>query len=131
MYNFCFFFCVFFQIFLTKPFKYMYLSVFKTKQKNVHICKKIFCTYAKFLKKKIAFSEFFFATGLVFERFLAPRSRFFEKVNGLGDHKTMPIITVASSITSLNHHSKELPYPLMMEVVNFQTLVSCYIAQQS
>ncbi|KAL4590231.1 hypothetical protein LXL04_003157 [Taraxacum kok-saghyz] len=37
-----------------------------------------------FLKKKIVFSEIFFATGLVFERFLAPRSRFFEKVNGLG-----------------------------------------------
>ncbi|KAL4570968.1 hypothetical protein LXL04_017717 [Taraxacum kok-saghyz] len=38
-----------------------------------------------FLKK---INRFFgkkkFATGLVFERFLAPRSRFFEKVNGLG-----------------------------------------------
>ncbi|KAL4562540.1 hypothetical protein LXL04_034747 [Taraxacum kok-saghyz] len=28
------------------------------------------------------FRKFVFATGLVFERFLAPRSRFFEKVNG-------------------------------------------------
>ncbi|KAL4584553.1 hypothetical protein LXL04_009156 [Taraxacum kok-saghyz] len=37
-----------------------------------------------FGKKKVVFSEFFFATGLIFERFLAPRSRFFEKVNGLG-----------------------------------------------
>ncbi|KAL4579974.1 hypothetical protein LXL04_016146 [Taraxacum kok-saghyz] len=37
-----------------------------------------------FLEKKIAFSDFFFATGFVFERFLASRSRFFEKVNGLG-----------------------------------------------
>ncbi|KAL4580002.1 hypothetical protein LXL04_016174 [Taraxacum kok-saghyz] len=35
-------------------------------------------------KKKSFFRKFFFATGLIFERFLAPRSRFFEKVNGLG-----------------------------------------------
>ncbi|KAL4578197.1 hypothetical protein LXL04_014317 [Taraxacum kok-saghyz] len=40
-------------------------------KKSLHICKSLF-------------SEFFFATGLIFERFLAPRSRFFEKVNGLG-----------------------------------------------
>ncbi|KAL4591504.1 hypothetical protein LXL04_004472 [Taraxacum kok-saghyz] len=47
--------------------------------------KKKVCTYAKFLEKKIVFSEKKnFATGLIFERFLAPRSRFFEKVNGLG-----------------------------------------------
>ncbi|KAL4578140.1 hypothetical protein LXL04_014259 [Taraxacum kok-saghyz] len=47
--------------------------------------KKKVCTYAKFLeKKKSFFRKFFFATGLIFERFLAPRSRFFEKVNGLG-----------------------------------------------
>ncbi|KAL4561658.1 hypothetical protein LXL04_033828 [Taraxacum kok-saghyz] len=32
-------------------------------------------------EKKIVFFGFCFATGLVFERFLAPRSRFFEKVN--------------------------------------------------
>ncbi|KAL4555991.1 hypothetical protein LXL04_038626 [Taraxacum kok-saghyz] len=43
------------------------------------------CTYAKFLENKSRFfGNFFFATGLIFERFLAPRSRFFEKVNGLG-----------------------------------------------
>ncbi|KAL4589294.1 hypothetical protein LXL04_002200 [Taraxacum kok-saghyz] len=59
---------------------------FETKQKTVHICtKKKVCTYAKFLeKKKSFFRKFVFATGLIFERFLAPRSRFFEKVNGLG-----------------------------------------------
>ncbi|KAL4589410.1 hypothetical protein LXL04_002317 [Taraxacum kok-saghyz] len=38
-----------------------------------------FGTLQNFLNKKVVFSEFFFATGLVFERFLAPRSRFFEK----------------------------------------------------
>ncbi|KAL4561795.1 hypothetical protein LXL04_033969 [Taraxacum kok-saghyz] len=56
---------------------------FETKQKTVHICtKKKVCTYAKFLeKKKSFFRKTFFATGLIFERFLAPRSRFFEKVN--------------------------------------------------
>ncbi|KAL4573128.1 hypothetical protein LXL04_019923 [Taraxacum kok-saghyz] len=43
----------------------------------MHICK-------VFGKKKSFFRKFFFATGLIFERFLAPRSRFFEKVNGLG-----------------------------------------------
>ncbi|KAL4564645.1 hypothetical protein LXL04_028712 [Taraxacum kok-saghyz] len=44
--------------------------------------KKKVCTYAKFLeKKKSFFRKFFFATGLIFERFLASRSRFFEKVN--------------------------------------------------
>ncbi|KAL4590714.1 hypothetical protein LXL04_003655 [Taraxacum kok-saghyz] len=36
------------------------------------------------LNKKVVFSGNFFATGLVFDGFLAPRSRFFEKVNGLG-----------------------------------------------
>ncbi|KAL4592127.1 hypothetical protein LXL04_005112 [Taraxacum kok-saghyz] len=47
--------------------------------------KKKICPYAKFLKKKSCFfGIFFFATGLKIERFLAPRSRFFEKVNGLG-----------------------------------------------
>ncbi|KAL4562474.1 hypothetical protein LXL04_034680 [Taraxacum kok-saghyz] len=51
------------------------------------------CTYAKmfflhicklFFEKKSRFFGIFFATGLAFERFLAPRCRFFEKVNGLG-----------------------------------------------
>ncbi|KAL4566180.1 hypothetical protein LXL04_030290 [Taraxacum kok-saghyz] len=45
-------------------FKYhlMYLSVFETKQKNMHICNFFFffCIYAKFLKKKVVFSEKFF-----------------------------------------------------------------------
>ncbi|KAL4565907.1 hypothetical protein LXL04_030013 [Taraxacum kok-saghyz] len=60
---------------------FMYFSVFETKQKTVHICKiNFFCTYAKFLeKKKSFFRKNFFATGLIFERFLAPRSRSFEK----------------------------------------------------
>ncbi|KAL4566116.1 hypothetical protein LXL04_030226 [Taraxacum kok-saghyz] len=62
---------------------FRYLTVFEIKQKYVHMCN-FFFTYAKFLKKKVVFSEFFFATGLVFERFLASQSRFFEKVNGLG-----------------------------------------------
>ncbi|KAL4578995.1 hypothetical protein LXL04_015130 [Taraxacum kok-saghyz] len=44
--------------------------------------KKKSCTYAKNFKK-IRFFGNFFATGLVSERFLASRSRFFEKVNGL------------------------------------------------
>ncbi|KAL4570476.1 hypothetical protein LXL04_026131 [Taraxacum kok-saghyz] len=56
--------------FLTKPFKY-------AKKKKLPICK-------VFEKKILFFRKFFFATGLKFERFLAPRSRFFEKVNGLG-----------------------------------------------
>ncbi|KAL4556484.1 hypothetical protein LXL04_039139 [Taraxacum kok-saghyz] len=42
--------------------------------------KKKSCTYEKILKKSF-FRKNFFATGLVFERFLASRSRFFEKVN--------------------------------------------------
>ncbi|KAL4567297.1 hypothetical protein LXL04_022877 [Taraxacum kok-saghyz] len=43
----------------------LYLSVFETTQKNVHICKKHFCTYAKFLKKKfIFFGNFFLQPGL-------------------------------------------------------------------
>ncbi|KAL4560067.1 hypothetical protein LXL04_032215 [Taraxacum kok-saghyz] len=44
---------------------------------KIYIC-------AKFLKKKSFFFGFFFATRLIFERCLAPRSQFFEKVNGLG-----------------------------------------------
>ncbi|KAL4565255.1 hypothetical protein LXL04_029341 [Taraxacum kok-saghyz] len=50
------------------------------KKKKLHMCT---CTYAK-IKKKLFFWKFVFATGLVFERFLASRNRFFEKVNGLG-----------------------------------------------
>ncbi|KAL4557336.1 hypothetical protein LXL04_035511 [Taraxacum kok-saghyz] len=42
----------------------------------LHVCKN--------LRKKSFFREKISATGLVFERFLASRSRFFEKVNGLG-----------------------------------------------
>ncbi|KAL4564638.1 hypothetical protein LXL04_028705 [Taraxacum kok-saghyz] len=58
---------------------------FETKQKTVHICtKKKFAHMQSFWKKKVFFRKFFFAAGLIFERFLAPRSRFFEKVNGLG-----------------------------------------------
>ncbi|KAL4591435.1 hypothetical protein LXL04_004400 [Taraxacum kok-saghyz] len=59
---------------------------FETKQKTVHICtKKKFAHMQSFWKKKKSFfRKIFFATGLIFERFLAPRSRFFEKVNGLG-----------------------------------------------
>ncbi|KAL4567805.1 hypothetical protein LXL04_023400 [Taraxacum kok-saghyz] len=41
-------------------------------KKSLHICK-------VFGKKKSFFRKFVFATGLIFERFLAPRSRFFEK----------------------------------------------------
>ncbi|KAL4575903.1 hypothetical protein LXL04_011990 [Taraxacum kok-saghyz] len=37
-----------------------------------------------FVFLSLFFRKFFFATGLKFERFLAPQSRFFEKVNGLG-----------------------------------------------
>ncbi|KAL4574855.1 hypothetical protein LXL04_021695 [Taraxacum kok-saghyz] len=63
--------------------KLLFLS--KNRLRNPPKRKKKFCTYANFLKKKKSFfRKFFFATGLVFERFLAPRSRFFEKVNGLG-----------------------------------------------
>ncbi|KAL4562545.1 hypothetical protein LXL04_034752 [Taraxacum kok-saghyz] len=44
--------------------------------------KKRYCFLIFFLKKKSCFSgKKIFATELVFERFLAPRSRFFEKVN--------------------------------------------------
>ncbi|KAL4579975.1 hypothetical protein LXL04_016147 [Taraxacum kok-saghyz] len=45
-------------------------------KKKLHICKNF--------KKNCFFGIFFFATGLVFERFLASRSRLVEKVNGLG-----------------------------------------------
>ncbi|KAL4564355.1 hypothetical protein LXL04_028416 [Taraxacum kok-saghyz] len=67
-------------------FLHMYLSVFQTKQKNLHICKKKkkIAHMQSFSKKKSFFRKKNFATGLVFERFLAPRSWFFEKVNGLG-----------------------------------------------
>ncbi|KAL4589522.1 hypothetical protein LXL04_002429 [Taraxacum kok-saghyz] len=62
-----------------------YLSIFETKtlnakKKKLHICK-------VFEKKKSFFRKKIFATGLVFERFLAPRSRFFEKVNEVSSYK--------------------------------------------
>ncbi|KAL4573406.1 hypothetical protein LXL04_020210 [Taraxacum kok-saghyz] len=47
---------------------------------NICIYAKKFCTYAKFMKKKSFFRKFVFATGLVFERFLAARVGFFEKI---------------------------------------------------
>ncbi|KAL4589597.1 hypothetical protein LXL04_002505 [Taraxacum kok-saghyz] len=64
---------------------FVFLSGFETKQKNcAHMHKKKFAHMQSFWKKKSFFRKKIFATGLIFERFLAPRSRFFEKVNGLG-----------------------------------------------
>ncbi|KAL4563485.1 hypothetical protein LXL04_027528 [Taraxacum kok-saghyz] len=57
------------------------LHICKKIKKKLHICKNL---------KKVVFFGFFFATGLVFDRFLASRSRFFEKVNGLGVFGDMP-----------------------------------------
>ncbi|KAL4554207.1 hypothetical protein LXL04_039678 [Taraxacum kok-saghyz] len=52
-----------FERFLNKNLKCEYMQ--RNKTENMHMCKKFFfCTYAKFLKKKSFFSEFFFATGL-------------------------------------------------------------------
>ncbi|KAL4557551.1 hypothetical protein LXL04_035733 [Taraxacum kok-saghyz] len=52
--------------------KNKYLSVFETKQKNVHMCNFFFFLHiCKVFEKKIVFSEKIFATELVFERFLA------------------------------------------------------------
>ncbi|KAL4580386.1 hypothetical protein LXL04_016577 [Taraxacum kok-saghyz] len=54
---------------------------FETKQKTVHICTKKSLHICKvFGKKKVVFWKKNFATGHIFERFLAPRSRFFEKM---------------------------------------------------
>ncbi|KAL4565575.1 hypothetical protein LXL04_029677 [Taraxacum kok-saghyz] len=60
-------------------------SVFETKAGNLHILNKNFIGLhiCKNLKKKSFFRKKNFAIGLVFERFLASRNRFFEKVNGL------------------------------------------------
>ncbi|KAL4568760.1 hypothetical protein LXL04_024375 [Taraxacum kok-saghyz] len=69
---------------------------FETKQKTVHICtKKKFAHMQSFWKKKKSFfRKFFFATGLIFERFLAPRSRFFEKAKSFfGKKLNIPLIT--------------------------------------
>ncbi|KAL4566029.1 hypothetical protein LXL04_030138 [Taraxacum kok-saghyz] len=77
---------------------------FETKQKTVHICKKKSLHICKvFGKKKVVFSEFFFATGLIFERFLAPRSRFFEKVNGLCKLRCFPPVALAWDPTAGIH----------------------------
>ncbi|KAL4578706.1 hypothetical protein LXL04_014835 [Taraxacum kok-saghyz] len=62
-------------------------------KKSLHICK-------VFGKKKSFFREFFFATGLIFERFLAPRSRFFEKVNGLG------VLGILNNVEERSHLAK-------------------------
>ncbi|KAL4562450.1 hypothetical protein LXL04_034655 [Taraxacum kok-saghyz] len=51
------------------------LHMYKKKKKS--------CTFAK-IKNNSFFRKIFLATVLVFERFLACRNRFFEKVNGLG-----------------------------------------------
>ncbi|KAL4566301.1 hypothetical protein LXL04_030415 [Taraxacum kok-saghyz] len=64
------FFFSYVHIFLSLNNTYLKGFVKKNLKKNA----KKKCTYAK-IKKKFVFSEFFFATGLVFERFLASRSR--------------------------------------------------------
>ena len=81
----CTFFC-----FVLKTLKYMkcfwifYRSLYNTYLKGLlKKFEKKSCTYAK-IKKKLFFRKFFLPTGLDFERILAPRSQFFEKVNGLG-----------------------------------------------
>ncbi|KAL4590405.1 hypothetical protein LXL04_003334 [Taraxacum kok-saghyz] len=78
-FNFCiyatfFIFCAYVQLFFLPVLKQNKKLCTYAHKKSLHICK-------VFAKKKVVFSEFFFATGLIFERFLAPRSRFFEKVN--------------------------------------------------
>ncbi|KAL4587976.1 hypothetical protein LXL04_000853 [Taraxacum kok-saghyz] len=65
-------------------------GLFKTYLSNMHMCN-FFLHICKLFEKKIAFSEFFFATGLVFERFLAIRSRFFEKVNDLAMDRVLTL----------------------------------------
>ncbi|KAL4563261.1 hypothetical protein LXL04_027301 [Taraxacum kok-saghyz] len=118
------------------------------KKKNLHMCTHIFkgvavlkqnkklCTYAQkkkfahmqsfWKKKKVVFSEFFFATGLIFERFLAPRSRFFEKVNVLGSFensyipenpRTPPISYITQTVISFKKPTSEpskTPFPNML-----------------
>ncbi|KAL4556467.1 hypothetical protein LXL04_039121 [Taraxacum kok-saghyz] len=84
---------------LKKPTSEPSKTGFETKQKTVHICtkKKSLHICKSFFRKKN------FATGLIFERFLAPRSRFFEKVNGLGVLGNKNLLDIAIS----EIHSKQ------------------------
>ncbi|KAL4591080.1 hypothetical protein LXL04_004028 [Taraxacum kok-saghyz] len=59
-------------------------------------CKDFYKTISK--KFQLFFRKFFFATSLKFERFLAPRSRFFEKVNAgeiITHHQAMEVYIMA------------------------------------
>ncbi|KAL4578827.1 hypothetical protein LXL04_014958 [Taraxacum kok-saghyz] len=68
-----FFFAFFFKFVLTKPFKYVLL-------RNSY--KKFQQIFSKVFEKKSCFFGIFFATGLVFERFLAPEVGFSKKLTG-------------------------------------------------
>ncbi|KAL4578685.1 hypothetical protein LXL04_014814 [Taraxacum kok-saghyz] len=72
-----------------------------------------------FLKNKNRFSEFFFffAIGLIFERFLAPRSRFFEKVNGLG------VIGFSRAFKLFAKFWHKIPISLLFERKGWQQLL--------
>ncbi|KAL4585035.1 hypothetical protein LXL04_009648 [Taraxacum kok-saghyz] len=103
------FFLIFAYVQLFFIFAYMQLFFLPFLKQNLKTCtyaRMFFCIYAKFLEKKSCFFGFFFATGLVFERFLAPRSRFFEKVNSLGvlgfsNPRTPPISYISQTVIHL------------------------------
>ncbi|KAL4589147.1 hypothetical protein LXL04_002051 [Taraxacum kok-saghyz] len=67
------------------------------------------CTYTKkkiahmqIFEKKSRFFQNFFATGLVVDRFLAPRSRFFEKVNEMSSRNVIHTRQI-SQLTFIPH----------------------------
>ncbi|KAL4569319.1 hypothetical protein LXL04_024955 [Taraxacum kok-saghyz] len=89
---------------------------FETKQKTVRICtkKKFICKV--FGKKKSFFRKKFVATGLIFERFLAPRSRFFEKCEF--DY-TIVIVCVQEMVSELKNWSCEI-LPVLTRDVRYR-----------
>ncbi|KAL4555240.1 hypothetical protein LXL04_037851 [Taraxacum kok-saghyz] len=109
----------------------------KTK-KRAHMQIFYFCTYAKFLKKKIVFSEKKFATGLVFERFLKKLTRqslhkkeakwksnfFIEEISSDINNPLTPLLLMADySLRKLAAHQQPIT-PLMQPILWKLTKIS-------
>ncbi|KAL4592529.1 hypothetical protein LXL04_005527 [Taraxacum kok-saghyz] len=95
-------------------------------KQNKKLCryaqKKKFAHMQSFWKKNSFFRKFFFATGLIFERFLAPRSRFFEKVN-VGYPRDAPVTVLFGEWFRFGKPSDQYPHNVALTTY-FRLMVS-------
>ncbi|KAL4556710.1 hypothetical protein LXL04_034867 [Taraxacum kok-saghyz] len=98
------------------------LRDFSKRLESLKFAEKNFEKNDTFLKKKLFFRKTFFATGLKFERFLAPRSRFFEKVN-VGYPRDAPATVLFGEWFRFGKPSDQYPHNVAL-TTHFRLMVS-------